>query len=110
MFVKISGVLIILLLAAILGLQVYAMFPSLFAPVITPVGCQASIDAANKLVRQQHDIIGQLLDTYHADVYNNPNVTGAEQQLLMSAQYQVQALDILALQNEALLNIAAACK
>ena len=104
-FTPIYRVLTLLLLAGI-GL---ILFFGLFYKSSLTSECQAAIAKANTVITSQTDIIQQLQTSYEKDVYNDSSVTTIYQQIFRANEYEFTALQIIALQNAALLEITTTC-
>lgn len=72
--------------------------------------CQLALEKANTVVTNQSSVISNLMDDYDKTVYDNPNVDNIYQQTFMSNEFQLAALQVMALQNAALLDITLNCK
>ncbi len=104
-FTPIYRVFTLLMLAGI-GL---ILFFGLFHKSSLTTECQTAIAKANTVITSQADIIQKLQSNYEKDIYNDSSVTTIYQQIFRANEYEFTALQILALQNAALLDITTTC-
>jgi hypothetical protein len=104
-FTPVYRILTLLLLAGI-GL---ILFFGLFQKSSLTSQCQTAIAKANTVITSQVDTIQQLQSNYEKDVFNDSSVTTIYQQIFRSSEYEFNALQIIALQNAALLEITTTC-
>ncbi len=63
---------------------------------------------AQVLIDRQRDIILDLVSDYESAAYDNPLVDRIAEQQLLAAEYQLQALQILAIQNSEIIELISA--
>ena len=96
---------VILLLLGIGLIQAFG----LFRKSSLTLECQAAITNANIVITSQNDIIQGLQPEYEKAVYDNPEVTTIMQQTFRANEFEFTALQLIALQNAALLSIMTNC-
>ncbi len=104
-FTPIYRVAALLLLA---GIGVILFFGLFQKSSLTP-DCQDAIAKSKLVINSQTDIIQQLQHKYIDSVYNDSTVTTVNQQIFRANEYEFDALQIIALQNAALLEISTTC-
>jgi flagellar basal body-associated protein FliL len=104
-FTPIYRLIILLLLAGI----VVILFFGLFKKSSLTSECKNAIAKANLVITSQTDIIQQLQHNYIDSVYNDSTVTTVNQQIFRANEYEFDALQIITLQNAALLEISTTC-
>lgn len=103
--------LIIGLLAAILAAQVFQIVTTFQENAIArdrAATYAARVKDAQDLVDKQRQAILGLVTKYEADAYNNPNVDRIAEQQLLAAEYQLQALQIITIQNSQIIELLSA--
>lgn len=63
--------------------------------------------AAEDLATSQQSAISSLLDDYQKEAYNNPQVTTIYQQQLVSSEFALRALQVIAIQNSQIVQLLA---
>ncbi len=63
---------------------------------------------AQALIDRQRDVILDLVSDYGSAAYDNPSVDRIAEQQLLAAEYQLQALQILAIQNSQIIELISA--
>jgi cell division protein FtsL len=104
-FTPIYRVLVLLLLA---GIAIILSF-SLFHKTSLAPDCEAAITKAQIIITSQSSIISDLQSSYQNAVYNNSKVTTIVQQTFLANEFEFNALQMIAMQNAALLEISTAC-
>jgi hypothetical protein len=66
---------------------------------------QTAIDDAQALIQQQQSTIQSLFNDYESLAYNNPSVDRIAEQQLLAAEFQLEALQIIALQNAQIIEL-----
>ena len=102
---------VVALLVLILATQVFTILSTLQQNRVASKRAatyQARVETAQKVVDRQQDVIFDLVTDYHASAYDSPDVIDriTEQQLL-AAEYQLTALQIIAIQNSQILELLA---
>jgi hypothetical protein len=69
---------------------------------------QARVEEAQDLVDRQRDIIIELVSDYQSDAYDNPAIDRIAEQQLLAAEYQLLALQTLAVQNSQVIELLSA--
>lgn len=95
-------------LVLLLGIVLIQAF-GLFRKSSLTLECQAAITNANIVITSQNDIIQGLQPEYEKAVYDNPEVTTIMQQTFRANEFEFTALQLIALQNAALLSIMTNC-
>ena len=98
----------VLTLVLLLGIALILVFGLFRKSSLTPE-CQAAITKANAVITSQNKIILNLQSDYENAVYDNPAVTTIVQQTFYANEFQFTALQLIALQNAALLDIMTTC-
>jgi hypothetical protein len=106
MFEKIYRIAVILLLVVAVAILGYGQ---LLKPS-TPSGCKDAIAKAETVTNSQASIISGLQSDYETAVYNTASVDNINKQIFMANEYEFNAIQMIALQNSALLEIAANCR
>jgi hypothetical protein len=104
-FTPIYHALTLVLLSGIALILAFGLFRK---ASLTPE-CQAAITKANVIITGQSDIIQGLQSSYEKDVYNNSKVETIQQQTFLANEYEFTALQMIAIQNAALLDITTTC-
>jgi len=65
------------------------------------------VAAAEKLVTSQQTVILGLLDNYHKDAYENSSIDRITEQQLIASEYNLAALQIVAIQNSQIIELLA---
>jgi len=68
---------------------------------------QARVETAQNLVARQQDTIFNLIIDYRASAYDNPSIDRIAEQQLLASEYQLTALQILAIQNSQIIELLA---
>lgn len=68
---------------------------------------QTRVDAAQKLVNDQRDLILDLVQDYEDAAYNDPMIERITEQQLLAAEFQLLGLQTLALQNSQIIELLA---
>ena len=68
---------------------------------------QTRVEAAQKLVKDQRDLILDLVQDYEDAAYNNPMIDRIAEQQLFAAEFQLLGLQTLALQNSQIIELLA---
>jgi hypothetical protein len=97
-----------LVLFLLLSISMILTFGLFHKASLTPQ-CQAAINKANIVITSQNSLVQGLQSSYEKDVYNNPKVTTIVQQTFLANEYQFTALQMIAMQNAALLDITTTC-
>lgn len=63
--------------------------------------------AISGIASRQDDLIADLLESYQADAYDNPSLERITEQQLIAAEYQLTALQLIALQNGEIIQLLA---
>jgi hypothetical protein len=66
------------------------------------------VKEAQDLVDRQRDLILDLVSDYETAAYDNPNVDRITEQQLLAAEYQLQGLQIIAIQNSQIIELLSA--
>jgi len=66
------------------------------------------VNEAQDLVDRQRDLILDLVSDYESSAYSNPSVDRITEQQLLAAEYQLQGLQILAIQNSQIIELLSA--
>jgi hypothetical protein len=69
---------------------------------------QARVEEAKTIVNMQRDIIDDLVSDYEEDAYDNPLIDRIAEQQLLAAEYQMLALQTLAIQNSQIIEFLSA--
>ncbi|MBN2287646.1 MAG: hypothetical protein JXI43_14460 [Tissierellales bacterium] len=69
---------------------------------------QARVDEAQAVVEQQRDMITDLTSDYQSAAYDNPAIDRIAEQQLLAAEYQLLALQTLAIQNTQVIELLSA--
>ena len=104
-FTPIYRVLSLILLA---GIGVILFFGLIQRPSLTPE-CKSALAKARLVIATEGDVIKQLAPNYEQSVYGDSAVTTVTQQLFRASEFEFNALQIMTLQNAALLEISATC-
>ena len=72
--------------------------------------CRTAISKANVVIADQNDILNSQLTGYQTAVYDTPSVDNIYKQILMANEFEFTALNMIAMQNAALLDITTNCK
>jgi ABC-type lipoprotein release transport system permease subunit len=102
---------IVILLGAVLLTNVFSIITTFQQNAIArerATSYEERVQKAQALVDRQRDIILDLVDDYESAAYDNPNVDRITEQQLYAAEYQLQALQILAIQNSQLIELISA--
>ncbi len=76
----------------------------------TPSGCKDAIAKAEIVRNGQLNLITGLQDQYNNAVYHTDSVDNINKQIFMANEFEFNALQMIALQNSALLEIEANCR
>lgn len=106
LFDRITRILIVLLLVAVVSLQGYAFITR----NDVSAACHNSINGAVALTGSQAPTIAGMFSDYQKAVYDNPNVDTLYKQIFTANEFEFTTLQLLALQNSALLDVAANCR
>ena len=98
----------VLTLVLLLGIALILVF-GLFRKSSLTLECQAAITKANAVIISQNNIILNMQSDYKNAVYESPEVTTIMQQTFLANEFEFTALQVIALQNAALLDIMTTC-
>ena len=101
---------IVVLLALVLVSQVFQIVDTFQQNKIASERAesyQTRVDAAQKLVKDQRDLILDLVQDYEDVAYNNPSIDRIAEQQLLAAEFQLLGLQTLALQNGQIIELLA---
>jgi flagellar basal body-associated protein FliL len=104
-------VMITLLLAAVLATGVYSIMSTNEQNELAEQRAteyQTRVKAAKEVLDSQRDIIFDIMTDYQGDVYDNPSIDRIAEQQLVAEEYQLIALQILAIQNGQVIELLAA--
>lgn len=68
---------------------------------------QQRVKAAEDIVQKQQDFITGLMDQYKKDAYNNSDVDRIAEQQLLAAEYTLETLQVIAVQNTQVIELLA---
>jgi hypothetical protein len=94
-----------LLLAVIAFILAFNLFHK---TSLTPT-CQAAIDKANLVITGQMSAITGLDSGFTQAAFHDTTVTGIYQQIFIANQFEFTALQMIAIQNAAILEISTSC-
>jgi hypothetical protein len=66
------------------------------------------VEAAQQVLDRQREVISDLIFDYESVAYDNPNVDRIAEQQLLAAEYQLSALQAIAVQNSQIIELLAA--
>ncbi len=98
---------IVVLLVLILGILA---FNTVESELDRQAAAQARVDrteAVASAIQQQNELVRNLLDNYQAAAYENSGIDRITEQQLIAEEYQLTALQVLALQNMQILQMLA---
>jgi hypothetical protein len=99
-------VLVILLLLGLLALQAFNQFNK---SALTSA-CQVAIEKANIVISKQNALLSSQLNNYDKAVYKTASVDNINKQIFMANEFEFTALNMIAMQNAALLDVTTNCK
>ena len=102
--------LIIILLILVLGSNLYTIFTTYQAQQIESERAATyseRVEEAQELLADQRELVADLLTSYQEDAYGE-NVDRIAEQQLLAAEYQLLALQVIALQNSQVIELLAA--
>lgn len=94
---------IVVLLVILLALNAYSVISASQRRALAEM--QASAHASRARVLE--GIIVDMMDGYNADVYDNPNIDRIAEQQLLAEEYQLTALQAIAIQNGVIIELLA---
>jgi hypothetical protein len=106
MFEKIYRISVLILLIVIVAILGYGQLVS----PSTPSGCKNAIAKAEVITNNQSSIITGMQNDFSTAVYDTPSVDNIYKQIFTANEYEFNALQMIALQNSALLEIASNCR
>jgi len=102
---------IVLLLAGVLAANVFSIVTTYQQNAIARERAetyQARVEEAQDLVNRQRDLILELVSDYEASAYDNPRIERISEQQLLAAEFQLLALQTLAIQNSQIIELLSA--
>jgi len=102
---------IVILVAAILLANVLSIITTFQQNAVTKERAASyaeRVNEAQSLVNRQQEIILDLVSNYESVAYDNPGVDRIAEQQLLAAKFQLQALQILAIQNRQIIELLSA--
>lgn len=108
-----SGMLwiVVLLLLTLVSLNAYSIYTShqmLQIEAQRATDYEARISAIRTRAQTQRDLIGNLFTAYQTDAYDNPSVDRISEQQLTAAEYTIQMLRLIGIQNSDMIDLMAA--
>ncbi len=108
-----SGMLwiIVILLLTLVSLNAYTIYTShqmLQIEAQRAADYEARLSAIRTRAETQRDLIGKLFTAYQTDVYDNPSVDRISEQQLTAAEYTIQLLQLIGIQNSDMIDLMAA--
>lgn len=108
---KVAIWIIVVLLAGLLVAEVFQIITTFQQNAVArdrAATYEARVKEALDLVDRQRDLIIDLVSEYESVAYDNPSVDRIAEQQLLAAEYQLQGLQILAIQNSQIIELLSA--
>lgn len=102
---------IVVLLALILIAQLFSIFNTYQRDQIQrerAATYEARVEEAQQVLEVQRDVISDLLSDYESLAYDNPSIDRIAEQQLIAAEFQITALQAIAIQNTQVIELLAA--